>query len=76
MHFGCISSPKLSMLFVLKQLKCSEEAIKDFDKDFAQNMHNNLIATKVHSMTSLISNKVLSRVYSFDVPIFIHAERR
>ena len=28
MHFGCISSPKLSLLFVLKQFKHSAEEIK------------------------------------------------
>ena len=39
-------------------------------------MHNNLIATKVHSMTSLISSKVLARVHSFYVPIFIHAAKK
>ena len=39
-------------------------------------MHNKLISTKVHSMTSLISGKVLARVHSFDVPVFIHAARK
>ena len=39
-------------------------------------MYNNLIATKVHSMTSLISSKVLVRVHSFYVPISIHAENK
>jgi len=41
-HLRCISSPKLSSLFVLKQLKRSVEAIKDFDKNFALFMHNSL----------------------------------
>ena len=58
MHFGCISSPKLSLLFILKQLKRREEAIKDFDKNFALDMHDKLIETKVHLMASLINNKV------------------
>ena len=58
MHFGCISSPKLSLLFVLKQLKHSEEAEKDFDKNFALDMHDKLIATNVLVIASLINNKV------------------
>ena len=58
MHFGCISSPKLSSLFVLDQLKRSVEAIKDFDKNFALYMHDKLIATKVHVIASLINSKV------------------
>jgi hypothetical protein len=49
MHFRCISSPKLSSLFVLKQLKRSAEAIKDFDKNFALQMHQLLISTSIHS---------------------------
>ena len=72
MHFGCISSPKLSLLFVLKQLKRSEEAIKDFDKNFAPNMHDKLIATKVHIMTPSINSKIWASVHLFHVLISIH----
>ena len=50
--------PMLSLLFVLKQLKRSEEAIKDFDKNFALHMHDKLIIPKVHVMASLINSKV------------------
>jgi hypothetical protein len=49
MHFICISSPKLSSLFVLEQLKHSAEAIIDFDKNFALHMYQLLISTNIHN---------------------------
>jgi hypothetical protein len=69
-------SPKLSSLFVLKKLKRGAEVIKDFDKDFALYMCDILIATSVHFMNFLTHRKVLARVHSFYISIFIHAARK
>jgi hypothetical protein len=63
MHFRCISSPKLSLLFVLKQLKRSAKAIKDFDKNFALHMHQLLISTSIHNIVPVIDNKVVVKVH-------------
>ena len=75
MHFGCISSPKLSSLLVLKQLKRSAEAIKDFDKNFALCMHENLIISSVFNMASLMNSKVLARMHFVIVQVVIHVAR-
>ena len=75
MHFGCISSPKLSSLFVLEQLKRSAEAIKDFDKNFALHMQHNLISTSIQSIASTTNDKMLAKVYLINVKAFIFVAR-
>ena len=67
MHFGCISSPKLSSLFVLKQLKRSAEAIKDFDKNFALHMKHCLIVTSIQHIIPITANKMIAKVYLINV---------
>jgi hypothetical protein len=63
MHFRCISSPKLSSLFVLEQLKRSAEAIKDFDKNFALHMYQPLIATSIQNIVPVTIGKVVAKVH-------------
>jgi hypothetical protein len=75
-HLGCTSSPKLSSLFVLKQLKRIAEAIKDFDNNFALCMHGSLIRTNIHNMAFLMSSKVIAKVHYVGVPMFIHVARK
>ena len=62
-------------MLVLKQLKRSAEAIKDFDKNFALNMHDNLIISSVYNMASLMNSKVLARMHFVDVQVVIHVAR-
>jgi hypothetical protein len=63
MHFRCISSPKLSSLFVLEQLEYSVEAIKDFDKNFALHMHQFIISTNIHNIVPITDSKVVVNVH-------------
>jgi hypothetical protein len=63
MHFRCISSPKLSSLFILKQLKRSAEAIKDFDKNFALHMHQLLISISIQNIVLVTDSKVVVKMH-------------
>jgi hypothetical protein len=67
MHFRCISSPNLSSLFILKQLKRSVEVMKDFDKNFALNMHQLLISTSIHNIVPVTDQKVVIKVHQNNV---------
>ena len=73
--FGMYQLPKLTSLYVLKQLKRSAEAIKDFDKNFALCMHDKLIISSVYNMASLLNSKVLARMHFVDVQVVIHVAR-
>ncbi len=72
MHFGCINSPKLSSLFVLKQLKHSAEAIKDFDKNFALCMRKQFNMASIRYIAPQMNAKVLLNIHYVHVPLSMH----
>jgi hypothetical protein len=39
-------------------------------------MHDNLIISSIHNMASLMNRKVLEKVHSIGVPVFIHVAKK
>ena len=62
----------LSSFFVLKQLKRSAEAIKDFDKNFALCMHKQFNMASIRYIASQMNGKVLLNMHYVHVPLSMH----